>query len=178
MSDDIKEEIMTRMRKDPKLFNTQKKILSLGLKALDQTCTVSVAEFKCFGSTYGHDTEDVRLMRIAEWFMFNYGSQYKLDYRGLMSGKDITACDVLEKFSEGITPGPLNARVVPAMIVATGPFYKIYLKPDNAVLWAFLSSFGFKTQFSVEPELGLVCQHVTDFCRQFTYESRPKDTSP
>ena len=165
MSEEYKEEILMRMRKDPKLFNTQKKILSMGLKALKLPSAPGVAEFKVRGTTTPNDTADVRLVKILTALMSQKMCRYQLAYLGLLSGSSLGLDDIATVFNEKddvVNPGYLKI-----MFVASGSNLRVYMRADCDLLgWKY-----FTKPYLVDPVFNLVGQGLSDFCSQFADEN-------
>lgn len=166
MSDEFKEEILMRMRKDPKLFNTQKKILSVGLKALKLPSSPGVAEFKVIGVTYPTDTGDVRLGKLLSAAMSRSWCRYQFHYLGLLSGSNLGVVDIATVFNEKDND-TINVGCLKVMFVASGSNIRVYMRSDiDLRVWGHLTR-----PYLVDPTFNLVCQGLADFCTQFAYES-------
>ena len=165
MDDSVKEAVLARMRKDPKLFNTQRRILTEGLRALGLKGDPAAVEFKLLDRTYCEDTGDLRLMRIANHMRDR--SLWELSYHGMLSGKDVAADDVAREMGETPT---YAGKVAKAMLAASGTKNRVYLMPGRDRMLEFLQEFGLTQAFLVDPNLGMVAQTLADFCRQFVHK--------
>lgn len=161
--DAIREEVLMRMRKDPKLFNTQRRMLAEGMKAMGLRGSPGVVEFKLYGRSFPEDTGDVRLMHLVE-LRRPVGAVWSLYYCGMLSGKCISAYDVSRKMMEFEM---LLGHVAKTLLVASGKRILVYMEPGPGHMSHFLANFELTQPYLVEPNCGLVCQTLADFCRQY-----------